>query len=157
MLQARGYYQRTWTGAALGNLPLQIPGIAPGFPEIKDFYPATVNVRFEPKIIVAGCDHRTPPIRWEGGDQGEVFDFVRVRLVFEKLELRLRALMYVAHWSVHRNDPHKHEFLVEKFVDGLQEDMYVVMECDREWIELPYTASEPDSNAPRLAKTLVIF
>jgi hypothetical protein len=157
MLQARGHYQKTWTGAALGNLPRQIPGIEAGFPEIRDFYAATVNVLFEPKIIVAGWDYRTAPICWEGGEQGEVFDFVRVRLIFEELELRVRALMYVAHWSVHRKDPHKHEFLVEKFVDGLEEGMYVVMECDREWIELPYTAAEPGGSSPRLAKTLVIL
>jgi hypothetical protein len=158
VFQAVGYYQKTWTGKARGNLVRQVPLIASGFPEIRDYYPATINVSFEPKIVVAGWDHRTPPIPWEGGDDGEVFDLVRVRLVFEELDVRVRALWYVAHWSVHRNDPHRHEFLAEQFVPGLREGMPVKLEGDRDAIELSYTESVPgDDGRPRLARTLIIL
>ena|ERR1039457_760382 len=106
MFQAQGYY-RSGYGCASQNLRLQIPGIAMSFPEIRNFHPATINVRFEPKIIVAGFDHRTPPLRWaEGAAQGEVFDLVRVQLLFPDIETRIGALIYVAHWSGLLNDPH---------------------------------------------------
>jgi len=158
MFQAVGYYQTTWTGKAQGNLVHQVPLIAAGFPEIRDYYQATINVTFEPKILVAGWDHRTPPIRWEGGADGEVFDLVRVRLVLEELEVRVRALWYVAHWSVHRNDPHRHEFLAERFVPGLREGMRIILEGDRDAVELPYTESVCGADGrPRLAQTLIIL
>ena len=158
VFQATGFYRTTWTGKARENLVRQVPLIVPGFPEIRDYYPATINVDFEPKVLLAGWDHRTPPIPWEGGDDGEVFDLVRVRLVFDELGVRVRALWYVAHWSVHRRDPHRHEFLAEHFVHGLREGMRVVLEGDRPAIELPYTESElgPDGR-PRLARTLIVL
>lgn len=148
-------------GTARNNLVTQIPQIARGFPSIQALHPATINVRFEPKIIVAGWDHRTAPIRW-APDQpnGEVFDLVWVRLLFSALGAQVRALMYVAHWSPHRNDPHMHEFLAETFVQGLQHGMSVAMECSRPFIELPYAGGYqsvvPYSHRPRLAKTIVI-
>lgn len=158
MLQARGYYRTTGTGSAWENLKRQVPEIFLGFPEITDYYQATINVRFEPQIIVSGWDYRTPPIRWTGGEHGEVFDILRVWLTFNELSVRAQALMYVAHWSPHRKDPHKHEFLAKKFIAGLRENMSVLMECDHRHIELPYTDSDRGtSGKPRLARTLAIL
>ena len=158
MVKAQGYY-RAGLGCATQNLTLQIPAIAPSFPEILNYYAATVNVCFEPKIIVAGSDHRTAPIPWiRDQPQGEVFDLVRVRLLFIDLDTEVQALMYVAHWSPFRHDPHMHEFLAERFIEGLQQGMTVVMECDRDSVELAYTARyEPPGSKLRLARTLVIL
>jgi len=161
MLQANGYY-RAGLGYASANLERQIPLIVPGFPEIRDFYRGTINVRFEPKIIVAGYDHRTQPIRWaDGEEQAEVFDLVRAKLLFPALGTEVQALMYVAHWSPLRNDPHMHEFVAGRFIEGLQQNMVVVMECPRSFIELPYTSGYvscvPLGSRPRRARTLVIL
>ena len=158
MFSAKGYYRTTWTGSAARNLTRQVPDIEPGWPAIREYYPATINIRFEPKIIVAGWDHRTPPVRWTGDSNGEVFDLVRVRLSFPALLETVPALLYVAHCSDHRNDPHKHEFLADRFVNGLKENMCVVLECDRNSAELPYTSAQPGGNGkPRRARTIVIL
>lgn len=156
----RGRYCRTWTNSAKANLVTQVPLIARTFPEIVGYYPATVNVRFGPMVVVAGVDHRTPPLRWkpagEDGEAGEVFDFVRGRLTFERSGLTAAALLVVSHWSLHRLDPHKHEFLVESFVAGLADGDAVTFACDRPSIELPYSkadATDPD----RHARTVVIL
>ena len=159
MGEVKGFYRKTWTNSAAANLQRQIPFIAHTFPEIQSSFPATINVRFEQKIIVAGSDHRTPPIRWDS-HTAEVFDFVRVRLAFQGLPDRINALMYVPHRSSHRNDPHKHEFLGERFVNGLSDGMLVTMEFDRQAIVLPYedqTAGGGSLKEPRLARTTVIF
>lgn len=152
-----GYYQRTWTGTANRNLPKQSPLIAEQFPAITDFHPATVNVRFEDKIIVAGCDHRTPPIDWRSPKPPETFDLLRVRLRFDGVDDSHTALWYVAHGSVHRLDPHKHEFLVAGFIDGLTHGMRVTLEIDRAVTELPYTVEEVGEHGPRRARTFVVF
>jgi hypothetical protein len=157
VFQANGYYRKTWTNSAAGNLQRQVPHISVSFPEIRTFHPATINVRFEPKIIAACPDHRTPPLRWDDL-QPEVFDLVRVRLCFEGRTDWVRALLYVPHRSAHRNDPHKHEFLGECFVNNLRDGMGVIMECDRQAIELPYEDQMPGGGGrPRLARTIVIL
>ena len=156
MFQAKGYYRTTWTNSAAGNLQKQIPLIASGFPDIQQFHPATINVRFEPQIIVAGSDHRTPPLRWDRLNP-EVFDIVRVRLQFEGLADRINALLYVPHRSSHRHDPHKHELIAERFIHGLREDMWVIMEGDGPAVELPYEdRSRGGTGKPKLARTIVI-
>jgi hypothetical protein len=125
---------------------------------LADLASGTINIRFEPMIIVARTDYRTKSIRWNGGDRGEVFDLVRVRLKFEELCAELPALMYVAHGSMHRIDPRNHEFLAKHFVEGLRQDMRVLMSCDREFVELPYGAWVGGENGrPRLARTIVIL
>ena len=157
MFHAKGYYQKTWTNTAQKNLKVQAPKIAEGFPAIHDFYPATVNIQFEPKIIVCGWDHRTPPIHWDALGP-EVFDLLHVRLSFEGIAGSARALWYVAHRSLHRNDPHKHEFLVEKWIDGLRPNMEITLECDRPAIELPYEEQVRDEGGLlKLARTIVVF
>ena len=111
MFQARGYYRSRGTRSATGNLQRQVDLIAAGFPEIRDYYLAgTINVRFEPKIIVARADHRTTPMQWDH-QRPEVFDLVRVRLTFDGFADPIDAIMYVAHRSSHRNDPHMQEGL----------------------------------------------
>ena len=156
----RGRYCLTWTGRAHQNLPAQMPLIAATFPEITRCHPATVNVRFGPLVVVAGVDHRTPPLKWkatgEDGEAGEVFDFVRGTLTFERLGVSAAALLVVSHWSLHRLDPHKHEFLVESFVAGLADGDAVTFACDRPAVELPY--SKVDATDPnRHARTVVIL
>lgn len=160
MVISSGTYQKTWTNLAAAKLVRQLPLIAQSFPSIVGYYPATVNVRFGPMVVVAGFDCRTPPLRWkdagEDDETGEVFDLVRVRLLIGP-NPPLAALMYVGHWSLHRLDPHRHEFLVERFVDGLVDGMPVTMTCGRPSITLPYSKSAADDDGPRLARTLVIL
>ncbi|MDB5328562.1 MAG: hypothetical protein JWM57_4131 [Phycisphaerales bacterium] len=160
MIQAEGRYARTWTNAAAKNMVRQIPLIAESFPSIVDYYPATLNVVFGPMIIVAGSDCRTPPLQWkaigEDGETGEVFDLVRCRLTIGN-QGPLNALMYVGHWSLHRLDPHKQEFLAEGFIDGLTDGMAVTFTCDRPAIELPYTKSAQTGDIAPLARTIVIL
>ena len=87
-----------------------------------------------------------------------MFDLVRVKLAFPDLETRVGALLYVAHWSALRIDPHTHEFVAERFVDGLRIDMPVIMECDRNAVELPYESHVRASNGDLyLARTFVIL
>jgi hypothetical protein len=161
ILRAKGYH-RLGDGSAHNNLVRQIPKIALEFPEIQGFYAGTINVRFEPKIIVAGWDHRTPPIIWDNGQtQGEVFDLVRVRLLFNDLSAEMEAFLYVSHWTIHRHDPHMHEFIGERFVEGLRHGMEVVMEFSGAFIDLPYRGGYknviPYTGKPRFAQTLVIL
>ena len=150
-LTVRGRYCRTWTNSAKANLVTQVPLIAATFPEVTRYYPATVNVRFGPMLVVAGVDHRTPPLTWkpvgEDGNTGEVFDFVRCRLAFERLGVTHASLLVVSHWSLHRLDPHKHEFLVDGYVDGLEDGDAVVLTCDRPAVELPYSKTAEDAAA----------
>jgi hypothetical protein len=135
-----------------------MPLIEKGFPEVSRFHCGTINIRFDAKIIVAGWDHRTPPIHWfDQSTAAEVFDLVRVRLMVPDVSVQVRALLYVAHWSPHRNDPQKHEFLAP-FIRGLRHEMPVKLECDRDCVELPYTASEVGVNGRRqIARTFVIL
>ncbi len=157
MFQAKGYYRSSGTRSATQNLQHQLPLIATEFPEIADFYRGTINVRFEPKLIVAGWDHRTPAIQWDS-HQPEVFDLVRVRLRFEGLPDKVTAIWYVAHRSSHRSDPHKHEFVAERFVPGLREGGVVYLECTRDNVELPYEEQvRGGGNGPRLARTIVVL
>jgi len=134
-----------------------VPGIAQEFPEIAQFITrGTINVRFEPQVIVAGWDHRTLPIGWDGGVP-EVFDLVRVRLTVPDLGMREKALMYVAHRSEWRKNPHIHEFLAMSWIPGLRQDMVVLVECDRQYVELPYTLCESGGTGkPKLTRTVVI-
>jgi hypothetical protein len=159
-MRATGVYQRTWTGSARANLVTQVPLIARTFPEITSFYPATVNVQCRPMIVVAGYDHRTPPLAWKpGGEDGEteeVFDLVRVRLTIGP-NPPLKALLYVGHWSLHRLDPHKQEFLVERFIDELEHAMPVTIDCDRPFVELPYSKTQPGPAGSSAARTIVLL
>jgi hypothetical protein len=147
-------------GQAGNSLAKQIPKIAEGgFPEIRDVHPATINIQFQEKIIVAGADHRTAPIRWDVGQgEGEIFDLVRVRLRFgNSTAPPTPALLYVSQWTVYRNDPHMHEFLAAK-VNGLRTGMSAFLECDRRATVLPYGNGWIDWNGRRrLAKTVVIL
>ncbi|MGC4030354.1 MAG: hypothetical protein QM754_01215 [Tepidisphaeraceae bacterium] len=156
MFTATGIYQQTWTDKAKQNLVHQVPHIAQSFPTIGDYYPATVNVRFGPMLIVAGSDCRTPPLRWkpagEDGESGEVFDLVRCRIAIGPNQ-PLNALMYVGHWSWHRLDPHKQEFLVERHIAGLEDGMPVTLTCDRPAIDLPYSKQRDGDSA----RTIVIL
>ena len=142
MLRLDGVYQLTWSGAAKKNLVSQLPLIARTFPEINGYYAATVNVRFRPQIVVAKAHHRTPPLNWKTGGEddetGEVFDLLRCRLTIGTRP-PAAALLYIGHWSLHRLDPHKHEFLVERFLDGLVDGETVTMDYDGPFTELPYT------------------
>ena len=161
MIQAEGRYAKTWTNAAAKNMVRQIPLIAESFPSIVDYYPATLNVIFGPMIIVAGSDCRTPPLNWkatgEDGETGEVFDLVRCELTIGN-HGPLNALMYVGHWSLHRLDPHKQEFLAEGFVDGLEDGLPVTLTCGRPAIDLPYSKQRPGENgSPLRARTIVIL
>ena len=150
MITAKGIYHKTWSNAAAANLVRQIPLIARSFPSIVEYHPATVNVMFEPMILVAGSDCRTPPLNWkaggEDGQSGEVFDLVRCRLTIGP-HADVAALMYVGHWSLHRLDPHKQEFLLQRYMDGLTDGDRVTMTCEREAIELPYSKSAHGKSA----------
>ena len=158
MVRAAGYYQPGF-GQASQSISLQIPKIAAdGFEEIRNYYPATLNVRFEPMVIVAKSQYRTNPIRWKGDQPvGEIFDFIQVRLLFKQPEVQAKALLYISHWTVYRLDPHMHEFLVDKFIGGLQSGTPVLMECDREAIELPYRNRTELNGQPYRAHTIVIL
>ena len=115
---------------------------------------------FEPMILVAGSDCRTPPLNWkadgEDGQSGEVFDLVRCRLTIGP-HADVAALMYVGHWSLHRLDPHKQEFLVERFVDGLADGMPVELILDRPCVDLPYSKTRAGDRGPVRARTIVIL
>lgn len=142
MLRLDGVYHLTWSGAAKRNLVTQLPLIAETFPEVTGYYAATVNVRFGPLIVIAEAHHRTPPLNWkangEDGEAGEVFDLLRCRLTVGDRP-PAAALLYVGHWSLHRLDPHKHEFLVDRFLDHLVDGEPVTMEYDGPFVDLPYT------------------
>lgn len=138
----------------------QVDEIAKEFSEIQEYYQqgfGTINVQFEPRILVVGSDHRTRMITWGQQKQKEMFDFVRVKLSFAGLNKEVRGLMYVAYDSAHRQDSHIHEFLVAEKIDNLREGTQVEMECVRSFAELPYTDSSQESGGLRLAKTLVIL
>jgi hypothetical protein len=145
-------------GGASDTVKGQLPLISEEFPEVRDCHIGTINVAFEPIIIAAGWDHRTNPINWcgEGEWDGEVFDFLRVKLRFPDLDKQPHsAWMYIAHGSPHRMDPHNHEFLAH-YIPGLRLGITVVMECDRPYIELPYTEWDMIDGNRLLTRTYVI-
>lgn len=160
MTRIDGTYEKTWSNAAAANLVRQVPLIAASFPSIAAYHPATLNVRFGPMVIVAGSDCRTPPLKWkpggEDGETGEAFDLVRCRLAIGVRE-SVGALMYVGHWSLHRLDPHKQEFLADRYIDGLQDGLPVTVEIDRPTIELPYSKQQRGGHGIVHAHTIVVL
>jgi hypothetical protein len=159
MFEAEGFYRERGTRSASRNLIDQIPLIAKHFPEIESYHRGTINVRFKPMLIAGGWDCRTPPLQWDRNNP-EVFDLIRVRLFFKDLGETIKAIMYVAHRSAHRLDPHTHEFLGERFVGSLRDSMSVIMKCDHPSLELPYTEQIDGGGGrsePRLARTFIIL
>jgi hypothetical protein len=156
MVEIVGYY-RAGFGTGKANLVKQKTFIEKDFPEISAYHHGTLNVRFQPRLIVAGWDHRTQPIKWDDNEP-EVFDFVRVFVSLQGQAAEHTGLIYVAHRSDHRKDPHKHELLIAEQLHDLRENMLVCVRCERPHRELPYLAVvSVHDGRPKYARTVVIL
>jgi hypothetical protein len=156
MVDIKGYY-RSGANAAKKNLINQAEMLGQEFPEIVPYTQhGTINVQFEPHLLVVGSDYRTKPIKWDKNNP-EVFDFVRVRVRISDLNTQAPGFIYIAHRSDHRKDPHMHELLVANHISGLQVNMPVEIRCDRKHVELPYEAVDMSSGRPCHARVIVIL
>jgi hypothetical protein len=121
------------------NLPLQLPHITPDFRELENCHRATINVKLESPLIVATPDHRTKPIPWHKNfPNGESFDFLRIQFEPSYGAPLVKAWLYIAHGSPHRNDLRIHEVITERL--DLTDDPRCRIHIDRWPIWLPYTA-----------------
>jgi|ERR1041385_948706 hypothetical protein len=125
-------------GAATKNLVKQIPLIANEFPEIAAVHRGTINLHLEKGLLVLTPDYRTNSIPWGDifGEQGEVFDFLRIGLEAPEGNPAIPAWIYIAHGSAHRNTFCVHE-IIAPFVN-LNGQAKCRIHISRRCIELPY-------------------
>jgi hypothetical protein len=102
-------------GSASENLARQLPLIAQEFPEIAGCHLGSINLELAAPLVVFGSDHRTKSIAWRDVQpRAEIFDFIRIEFEAPSGGMRIKAWLYIAHHSPHRNTPRIHEVIAPK-------------------------------------------
>ena len=110
-------------GVASKNIKFQMAHLVWQFPEIKDIYPATINVRLDKPFLNLSYDHTTLTIPWwdtdeqrRGDWQYEKFSFLRIEFEYPIDGPRYRAWIFGCHNSRWFNDELRltHEVIAEK-------------------------------------------
>ena len=94
-------------GEANLTLKLQLPELMKFFPELKDCFPATINVRLKEPLKSLSPDFTIEPIKWLPETRAEEFSFTRVKFEFvsEGKSDSTDAWIYEAEFSPHKTDP----------------------------------------------------
>ena len=126
-------------GGASKNLEFQLPHIAQGFPEVKDCFHGTLNMKLEKRLLVLSPDHRTKPIDWDSCNHpgGEVFDILRIHIEAPSGSPPIPAWLYIPHNSDHRKDLHTHEVIASKKLQ-VSVGQQCTIHIDRGCLTLPY-------------------
>lgn len=107
-------------GVACKNLKLQIPLFVNEFPEAAECFPGTINLQLDRPITLVRPDYRFGPMTWVPGSKRlEVFEFLKIGLMFPEGPVVQKAWLYVAYNSPHRETPHIHEVVAPK-IEGLK-------------------------------------
>lgn len=95
------------------NLKLQLPQLIQFFPELKDCFPATINVRLKEPLKSLSPDFTSEPIKWLPETRAEEFSFTRVKFEFVSggKSDSTDAWIYEAEASPHKADPSYIEIL----------------------------------------------
>jgi CTP-dependent riboflavin kinase len=121
-------------GAASHTLTLQMPFLVSQFPEVKDCYPASINVDLERPLHIWNPDFTTHRIPW-AGPPGERFSFLRIRLECPLDSSSRKAWIYIPHGSPHYHKLVEIEVLTEK-VANLQFGMPCQIHIPKDYREL---------------------
>jgi hypothetical protein len=104
------------------NIKYQMPHLVWQFPEIKDIYPASINVELNKPLPITKYDCTTLPIPWLDVDpsgqilgwQFEGFSFLEIQLEFPIGGQLYRAWIMDCHKSAFLNDPIRFEIISNK-------------------------------------------
>jgi len=104
-------------GIATETVAAQFPQLVRSFPELDGCFHGTINVELERPLVVDRPDHQTGDITWfykDGRAVTERFGFLRIEFEAPLGAPRVRAWLYVASASPHRQTPHIHEVLAPR-------------------------------------------
>jgi hypothetical protein len=102
-------------GQATKTLALQLPLIAPVFPEIASCFEGSINVIMDAQLEVVSPDFVTQPIKWiPQSEITEVFGFVRVQFEVPNARVLTGAWIYIPYGSPHRSNPYYAEVIAPK-------------------------------------------
>ena len=116
-----------------------MPWLIAEFPEITGCHLGTINLELEKPLLVLTPDHRTRPIPWKRGPEfgdGEVFDFLRIRIELPAGRGETPAWLYLSHLTPHRAQPRLHEIIAPPI--DLGDQPIVSLAIPRSTVELPY-------------------
>jgi hypothetical protein len=110
------------------NVKSQLPHLIEQFPEIKDVYPATINVKLDEPFSDLKYDFTTSPIQWWDADANrpelgfrhtESFSFLRIKFEYPTGGPIYNAWLFGCHDSHWFNDPLRlsHEVIAEKIAN----------------------------------------
>jgi hypothetical protein len=109
---------KTGFGAAHKTVKFQMLHVALEFPEIKDVFPATINIQLNNPLWIRNPDHTTPPLPWwdvvHSTFAVEIFSFVRIKFEYPLNASLREAWIYIAHNSPHMLDPCMFELISDK-------------------------------------------
>jgi hypothetical protein len=122
---ARIYDAAVFKGAGVfsKNIKYQMPHLVWQFPDIKDIYPASINVQLDKRLPIRKYDCTTLPIPWFDVDysgrvlgwQVERFSFLEIQLEFPIGGQLYRAWIMDCHNSAtFHNDPLRFEIISNK-------------------------------------------
>jgi hypothetical protein len=112
-------------GVASKNIKFQMPHLIWQFPELKNIYPATINLSLDIPLHISKFERTTLPIPWWDVDNSskgswhiERFSILPIRLEYPINVPTKEAWLFASHDSAYFNDPHRFEVVTEK-IDGL--------------------------------------
>lgn len=112
-------------GVANKNIKFQMPHLVWQFPDIKNIYPASINVKFDKPSGALNYDYVTLPIPWWDVDDRnpgcwvrERFGFLQINFEYPVKGPQYRAWFFDCYNSSFHTDPIRFEIISEK-IDNL--------------------------------------
>ena len=113
--------------AATKNIKFQLTHLVWQFPDIKEIYPGSINVRLDQSLQITSYDYTTLPIPWWDVDAthpgrwvSEIFSFVEIKFEYPQGGTPRRAWIFDCHNSAYFSDPvrFRYEIIATK-IDGI--------------------------------------
>lgn len=108
-------------GVANKNIKFQMPHLVWQFSDIKDIYPASINVRLDRPLHIPKFDYATLPTPWWDVDEThpgrwavEKFSFLEIKFEYPVGGPLYRAWIFDCHNSAYHHDPNRFEIISEK-------------------------------------------